>query len=363
MEQLKDITKEISNEIYKQNHNYRSNAASPYHQDSDLSISVNRSKANQSALNHSEYMPDKNSKRGTPKHEKHDKGLIPAKVAFNNMLNKVNAINFVSQREMENDPELESIIRGSASNRKSPSGSNTKRNKSARGEKPVSPNSYKKIHEDQMIYKLENGLRKKLEFGEEIKERKESRPQSVENKQKGNLSFEKKTIFEIQSSMVQANKYFKGEDKFFKGEDNFFKQRDSVKEIPAETIPPKAQLNPPINYKTNFESKKIEAPVQQTSSSDKIDANLIIELKNKIHSKELEIIELKNSRLQNDMENQNLLLQIKDQLTDNKRNEELIEKLRQQITLQDKEIDILRVISLNSVNFPENKEDPRGEQA
>lgn len=339
MEQLKDITKEISNEIYKHNNNYRSSAAStPYNQESDMSISVNKSKHNYSALNHSEYVPEKSKRGGTPKQEK---ALIPAKVAFSNLLNKVNAINFVSQRdirELENDPELESIIRGSASNRKSPNGSSSKRNKSARGDKMVSPGSYKKIHEDQVHYKLEGNMRKKLEFFDEKPEKKESRPHSIENKaQKANMSFEKKTIFEIPSSMVQGNKYFKDDDKFFK-------QRDSVKEVPAETIPPKVTLNPPQSYKSNnYESKKAPEAPSTSNPTEKIDSNLIIELKNRIHAKELEIIDLKNSRLQNDMENQNLLLQIKDQLTDNKRNEELIEKLRQQCAMQEKEIDILRV--------------------
>ena len=71
--------------------------------------------------------------------------------------------------------------------------------------------------------------------------------------------------------------------------------------------------------------------------------NTILDLKNTVHEKELEILDLKNIKLKYDMENQTLLHQMKDIIVENKKLEEVIDKMKQTHTNQEKEIDYLQV--------------------
>ena len=72
--------------------------------------------------------------------------------------------------------------------------------------------------------------------------------------------------------------------------------------------------------------------------------NVVLELKNKCHEKDMEIIELKNYKIKYEMENQNLLIQIKNMILENYKNQETMDELKIQLNGKEKQFITKRVI-------------------
>ena len=132
--------------------------------------------------------------------------------------------------------------------------------------------------------------------------------------------------------------------------------KPSVPEFLNKTITSSSTQNlKPKNEFYNFSGVSIiPSVVLSTQTEDKLKnaadknqmMNTILDLKNRVHEKGLEILELKNSKLKYDMENQALLHQMKDIMVNNKNLEEAIDKMKRIHINQEKDIEYLKVISM-----------------
>ena len=126
--------------------------------------------------------------------------------------------------------------------------------------------------------------------------------------------------------------------------------RKSVPEFSTKSINASSSTQN-INNKKDIGLQSISSSTLLIKTDDKLKnatdksqmMHTILDLKNKVHEKELEILELKNSKLKYDMENQTLLHQMKDTMGENKKCEELIDKMKQTHINQEKEIENLKV--------------------
>ena len=74
---------------------------------------------------------------------------------------------------------------------------------------------------------------------------------------------------------------------------------------------------------------------------------ILVELKNQIHERDLEILELRNQKVTGEIENKELKTQLNDLLRINKNTEDNLGKLHHQLECQENEIEFLKVISMN----------------
>ena len=70
---------------------------------------------------------------------------------------------------------------------------------------------------------------------------------------------------------------------------------------------------------------------------------MIMDLKNQVHEKDLEILEMKNKRVSEEIENRGLQMQVSEALKMKKKNEDGAEKLQHQVECQEREIEFLKV--------------------
>ena len=99
-----------------------------------------------------------------------------------------------------------------------------------------------------------------------------------------------------------------------------------------------------LNNFNNYVSNPIESnltPQNLCLDHDKV-MNIILDLKNKVHEKDKEIIELKNHKIKYEMENQNLLIQIKNMIIENHK-QETIDETKIQLVGKEKEFVSKRV--------------------
>ena len=337
---LKDITTDLSNNHKNPDSqsSYKSSlariAAGSERDYSSLSSSQNKQSNKPTYLSVSNIKKEKAQQQ----EQLHKSEILnPAQAIFSQLLSKANLMNFISQRDIENDKEIEKIYKSnltpSAKKEQSRVSAPGSRNiQTSQSHKDISPISLKKPLPHVDLEKYSAGYMRKLEFNEDKAE--ESR---VSHKPMRSSS-EKRIIerYSVNPANGENKSFFKEKEEGRTG-DRYGKERESSSGVRASS---KDSLR---DYET--------APPRQTHADKKISEiteknellNIIMELKNKIHSKELEILELKNSRVKNDMENQNLLLQIKDMISEGKRSEDCIEKLKQQIANQEKEIEALKV--------------------
>ena len=70
---------------------------------------------------------------------------------------------------------------------------------------------------------------------------------------------------------------------------------------------------------------------------------MVMDLKNQVHERDLEILEMKNKRVSEEIENKGLQMQVSEALKMRKKNEDGVEKLQHQVECQEREIEFLKV--------------------
>jgi len=94
----------------------------------------------------------------------------------------------------------------------------------------------------------------------------------------------------------------------------------------------------------NFDIKAVNSKEKIKGNSERSQLmKTILDLKNQIHERDLEILELRNMKVSNEIENKELQAQANEALKQSKHNEDNIRKFQHQVECQEKEIEFLKV--------------------
>jgi len=296
--------------------------------------------------------------------------VTPAKEMFNQFLNKghhrsLNTYenNTTEEDRLDREYRVKEPVTFKDSNKKQSKTDpfrNTMSQNQAQTERLHTPSSNNKTttNAKTLLNNLDGSLKRRLEFDEDRVESISSRVSDFLEKKVPKTSsasankykLDMNNIFNNTNHMPQPKPFFKTENPPIATGTNltaYLSTEASIGGKSAYTSTQRYESNTvrtitSLHALTSMRSQDEDRLVPDLNDKNKV-LQYILDLKNKIQARELEILELKNNKSKWELEQQNQLIQIKELISENKRNEGNIEKLRHQVECQENEIEFLKV--------------------
>lgn len=296
--------------------------------------------------------------------------VTPAKDMYNRFLNRgqpepTNENNLIEQERLDREYRVKEPVTFKDSNKKQSKTDSIRVNKSqnqSQTDRVVTPSSNTKTPTNPAttISTLDASLKRKLEFDEdkiesisnrvsEFLEKKAVKSASANiNKQKFDLA----NVLNNTNHMPQPKPFFKSESPIP------FASTQTAYLSTEASMGSRSGYNSAQRYDSNTvrtlnstnhlsgRSQEDDRLVLDLNDKNKV-MSYILDLKNKIQAKDIELLELRNGRSKNDIDFQNQALHIRELISENKRHEGNIEKLKHQIECQENEIEFLKVHPLH----------------
>ena len=287
--------------------------------------------------------------KGGLNHSNTFQNIIPRRPNMNS--NMININSLVSPKGPEKDENLGLEV---TQNKFYSSNSKSHNNKYENPITPAENNKKANIHpEDSTIEKFYSSGKIQQNFGIKMNPNKLTKEQLTNIQFNNNIkyleqSLKKKLDFSRESIQPEGlNRTINYIDR--SGNHLLYDQQSTDRNIITQSLNMTTTNNKGLlNFSSfnNHLSHPIESnltPQNLCADQDKV-MNIVLELKNQCHEKDVEIIELKNYKIKYEMENQNLLIQIKNMILENYKNQETMDELKIQLNGKEKQFITKRVI-------------------